>query len=56
MRPQQVVVVTGTGTNVGKTWVAQALIATLTEAGLRIARENPPNRSPPRRPRQTPTV
>jgi hypothetical protein len=41
MRPQQVVVVTGTGTNVGKTWVAQALIATLTEAGLRIAREKP---------------
>ena len=41
MRPHRVVVVTGTGTDVGKTWVAQALITTLTKDGVRIAARKP---------------
>ena len=41
MRPRQVVVVTGTGTEIGKTWVAARLIASLKEAGATVAARKP---------------
>lgn len=41
MRPRQVVVVTGTGTEIGKTWVAAQLIASLREAGVTVAARKP---------------
>lgn len=41
MRPRQVVVVTGTGTEIGKTWVAARLIASLRGAGVTVAARKP---------------
>lgn len=41
MRPKQVVVVTGTGTEVGKTWVAARLTRQLTESGSRVVVRKP---------------
>jgi dethiobiotin synthetase len=40
-RPTRLVVVTGTGTEVGKTWVAAALARELRTAGLRVAARKP---------------
>ncbi|MBA2325792.1 MAG: dethiobiotin synthase [Actinobacteria bacterium] len=40
-RPRQLVVVTGTGTEVGKTWFAAATVAALREAGVRVAARKP---------------
>jgi dethiobiotin synthetase len=41
MRPRRLVVVVGTGTDVGKTWVAARLLVELREAGLRVAARKP---------------
>ena len=41
MRPRRVVVVVGTGTDVGKTWVAARLLADLRAAGRRVAARKP---------------
>lgn len=41
MRPRRVVAVVGTGTDVGKTWVAARLLADLRAAGLRVAARKP---------------
>lgn len=41
LRPRQLVVVTGTGTECGKTWVASALIGQLRRKGLRVAARKP---------------
>ena len=41
MRPRQVVVVTGTGTEIGKTWAAARLITSLREAGVTVAARKP---------------
>ena len=41
MRPRQVVVVTGTGTEIGKTWVAARLLAVLKAAGATVAARKP---------------
>lgn len=40
-RPDRLVVVTGTGTEVGKTWVATALLGAARAAGLRVAARKP---------------
>jgi dethiobiotin synthetase len=41
MRPQRVVVVVGTGTEVGKTWVSARLLTGLREAGVTVAARKP---------------
>jgi dethiobiotin synthetase len=41
MRPRRLVVVVGTGTDVGKTWVAARLLTDLRAAGLRVAARKP---------------
>lgn len=41
LRPRQLVVVTGTGTECGKTWVASALIGHLRRQGLRVTARKP---------------
>ncbi len=41
MRPRRLVVVVGTGTDVGKTWVAARLLAELRAAGLTVAARKP---------------
>lgn len=41
MRPRQVVVVTGTGTEVGKTWLSARLARSLIDSGLRVAARKP---------------
>ena len=41
MRPERVVAVTGTGTGVGKTWVAAAVLARLRSDGLTVAARKP---------------
>ena len=41
MRPRRVVVITGTGTDIGKTWVAEAVIVALIEGGRRVAARKP---------------
>jgi dethiobiotin synthetase len=41
VRPRRVVAVVGTGTDVGKTWVAARLLADLRAAGLRVAARKP---------------
>jgi dethiobiotin synthetase len=41
MRPRRLIVVTGTGTEVGKTWVACGLTAALAGRGLRVAARKP---------------
>jgi len=41
MRPQRLVVVVGTGTDVGKTWVADRLLRGLLEAGATVAARKP---------------
>ena len=40
-RPERLVVVAGTGTEVGKTWIAARLAETLRERGLRVAARKP---------------
>jgi len=40
-RPRRLIVVTGTGTNIGKTWVAAATLAELRGRGLRVAARKP---------------
>ena len=40
-RPQQLVVVVGTGTEVGKTWVGSTLLRTLRDRGLSVAARKP---------------
>ena len=46
-RPERVVVVCGTGTEVGKTWVAAAVLASAAGGGCRWPPENRSNRSTP---------
>ncbi len=41
MRPRRLVAVVGTGTDVGKTWVAARLLTDLRAAGLRVAARKP---------------
>ena len=41
VRPRRVVAVVGTGTDVGKTWVAARLLSDLRAAGLRVAARKP---------------
>ena len=41
MRPDRLVVVLGTGTGVGKTWVASTILAGLRESGLTVAARKP---------------
>jgi dethiobiotin synthetase len=41
MRPRRLVAVVGTGTDVGKTWVAARLLSDLRAAGLRVAARKP---------------
>ena len=41
MRPRNVVAVVGTGTDIGKTWVAARLLTQLRAAGLRVAARKP---------------
>ncbi len=41
MRPSRLVVVVGTGTEVGKTWVSSRLLAVLRDAGVRVAARKP---------------
>jgi len=41
VRPRRVVAVVGTGTDVGKTWVAARLLTDLRAAGLRVAARKP---------------
>ena len=41
MRPRRLVVVVGTGTDVGKTWVSARLLTDLRAAGLRVAARKP---------------
>ena len=41
MRPRRLVLVVGTGTDVGKTWVSAHLLATLRAAGLTVAARKP---------------
>jgi dethiobiotin synthetase len=41
MPPQRLVVVLGTGTDVGKTWVSARLLATLRQAGATVAARKP---------------
>ncbi|MHB1486235.1 MAG: ATP-dependent dethiobiotin synthetase BioD [Acidimicrobiales bacterium] len=41
MRPRRIVVVTGTGTEVGKTWVAEAIVRVLVKNGHRVAARKP---------------
>ena len=41
MRPRRLVAVVGTGTDVGKTWVAARLLTDLGAAGLRVAARKP---------------
>ena len=40
-RPRRLVAVVGTGTDVGKTWVAARLLAQLSAAGIRVAARKP---------------
>ena len=40
-KPERLVVVAGTGTEVGKTWVGAALLRTLRDAGWRVAARKP---------------
>lgn len=41
MRPRQLVVITGTGTEVGKTWVAVRVVGGLIERGQKVAARKP---------------
>lgn len=41
MRPRRLVAIVGTGTDVGKTWVAARLLTDLRAAGLRVAARKP---------------
>ena len=41
MRPQRLVLVVGTGTEVGKTWVSALLLSTLRAAGVSVAARKP---------------
>ena len=41
MRPRRLVLVVGTGTDVGKTWVSARLLSTLREAGVTVAARKP---------------
>ena len=41
MRPRRLVAVVGTGTDIGKTWVAARLLTDLRAAGLRVAARKP---------------
>ncbi len=41
MRPRRVVAVVGTGTDIGKTWIAARLLAQLRAAGLQVAARKP---------------
>jgi dethiobiotin synthetase len=41
VRPERLVVVVGTGTDVGKTWVSARLLATLRAAGVTVAARKP---------------
>lgn len=41
MRPRRLVVVTGTGTEVGKTWVAEAIVDAIVKSGRRVAARKP---------------
>ncbi|MGI8984740.1 MAG: ATP-dependent dethiobiotin synthetase BioD [Acidimicrobiales bacterium] len=47
MRPERVVVVLGTGTGVGKTWVSAKVLARLTAAGATVAARKPVQSHPP---------
>jgi dethiobiotin synthetase len=41
MRPRRLVVVVGTGTDIGKTWVSARLLATLGQSGVSVAARKP---------------
>ena len=41
VRPQRLIVVVGTGTGIGKTWVSARLLSTLRSAGVRVAARKP---------------